>query len=171
MTDDEIIQKILEYEGGFTNDPDDAGGPTKYGITAADYGSFLKLGRGATPDEVRQMPQTDAVAIYKERYITAPGFKDIPDDKLRMILVDSGVLYGPKRAAMWLQTTLNVTADGVLGQQTFTALAAASDAQAIRKAVIAERIRTTADIVVGKPSQLKFLRGWISRAVSLLEFV
>ena len=171
MTDDEIIQHILKFEGGFTNDPDDAGGPTNFGITAAEYGSFRKLGRTATVDEVRNMPIEDAIAIYKSRYIAQPNFAAIGDDRLRMILVDCGVLYGTKRAAMWLQTVLDVTPDGIVGQQTLNALNAAVDPQQVRKGVLGERIRTTADIVAGKPSHLKFLRGWTNRAVALFEFV
>ncbi len=31
-TFDEIIEVVLEHEGGYVNDPDDAGGETKYGI-------------------------------------------------------------------------------------------------------------------------------------------
>jgi lysozyme family protein len=174
MTDDEIIAHILKSEGGFTNDPDDAGGPTNFGITAADYGSFLKLGRKATADEVRQMPESDAVAIYKSRYISDPNFAAIADDKLKMLLVDSGVLYGTARAAIWLQTALKVKADGKVSPVTLAALPAITDAeaaQAIRKSVLGQRFAATADIVANKPSQLKFLKGWVNRAVSLLEFV
>jgi lysozyme family protein len=171
VTDDDIIKRILTFEGGFTNDPDDAGGPTNFGITAADYGSFRKLGRPATADEVRNMPVDDAITIYKTRYIAEPQFAAIQDDKLRMILVDCGVLYGTKRAAIWLQTALKVAPDGAVGQQTLTALNAVADSQQLRKGVLAERIRTTADIVANKPSQLKFLRGWTARATALFEFV
>ena len=31
-TFEEIIEVVLEHEGGYVNDPDDAGGETKYGI-------------------------------------------------------------------------------------------------------------------------------------------
>ena len=36
-TFDEIIEKVLEHEGGYVNDPDDLGGETKYGITKRFY--------------------------------------------------------------------------------------------------------------------------------------
>jgi lysozyme family protein len=67
--------------------------------------------------------------------------------------------------------TLKVSADGKVGQQTLDALAAAANPQDVRKAVLGERLKTTADIVVSKPSQLKFLQGWINRSISLLDFV
>ena len=31
-TFEEIIDKVIEHEGGYVNDPDDPGGETKYGI-------------------------------------------------------------------------------------------------------------------------------------------
>ena len=49
-TFDEIIEVVLEHEGGYVNDPDDAGGETKYGIAKRWYPSvdiknlFLSLG-------------------------------------------------------------------------------------------------------------------------------
>ena len=33
----EIIEKVLEHEGGYVNDPKDLGGETKYGITKRFY--------------------------------------------------------------------------------------------------------------------------------------
>ena len=30
---DEITAEIVKREGGYVNDPDDPGGPTKYGVT------------------------------------------------------------------------------------------------------------------------------------------
>ena len=36
-TFEEIIEIVLEHEGGYVNDPDDAGGETKYGIAKRWY--------------------------------------------------------------------------------------------------------------------------------------
>ena len=38
-TFDKIIEVVLEHEGGYVNDPDDAGGETKYGIAKRWYPS------------------------------------------------------------------------------------------------------------------------------------
>ena len=37
MEFNEIIEKVLEHEGGYVNDKDDLGGETKYGITKRFY--------------------------------------------------------------------------------------------------------------------------------------
>ena len=37
MNFNKIIEKVLEHEGGYVNDPTDLGGETKYGITKRFY--------------------------------------------------------------------------------------------------------------------------------------
>ena len=36
-TFDEIIEQVLEHEGGYVDDPTDSGGETKYGISKKAY--------------------------------------------------------------------------------------------------------------------------------------
>jgi hypothetical protein len=35
------LKKLLEGEGGYTNDPSDPGGPTNFGITIFDYRKYV----------------------------------------------------------------------------------------------------------------------------------
>ena len=37
MEFDDIIEKVLQHEGGYVNDKDDLGGETNYGITKRFY--------------------------------------------------------------------------------------------------------------------------------------
>lgn len=168
MTDDDIVDAILKYEGGFTNDPVDHGGATNFGITAADLGRWRKLGRNATVEEVRAMTVTEARAIYEQWYIADAGFGAVSDTVLRWILVDSGVLHGTRTSVKWLQQVLGVTVDGVMGSQTTTALAG-KDSGRVGRGVLALRIRRYAAIVKNEPSQMRFLEGWINRATSILQ--
>ena len=171
MTNDDIIDLVLKYEGGFTDNPADRGGPTNFGITAADYGRFLGRSVPATAAEVQAMKVEDARKIYTEWHIENPHFDQINDSVLRLVVVDSGVLFGVARAAIWLQQELKVKADGKLGSDTFTALSGYASPNKLPRQVLGRRFQAIADIVKQKPSQIVFLGGWINRAVSLLEYV
>jgi len=119
---DTILDEIIRREGGYVNHPADRGGPTNFGITAQTLGSWRKLGRPATAAEVQALMEAEARAIYRQQYITDPGFESITHPALLHLLVDSGIHSGPKRAVQWLQTALGVTADGVIGPKTRAAI-------------------------------------------------
>jgi lysozyme family protein len=170
MDDDDIIDRVLQYEGGYVDNPNDKGGPTNFGITAVTLGNWRRLGRPATADEVRTMPRNEAREIYKARYIGTPGFEAIADGDLRMVVVDCGVLYGPKRAALWLQTALDVPADGEIGSGTQKALATCN-AETVARKVLGYRYARIKERVEQDPSQMVFFRGWMNRTDGLLKLV
>jgi lysozyme family protein len=169
LTNDDIFDYILQFEGGYTNNSNDAGGPTNFGITAADLGRFLGLQGPATADQVRAMTRAQALDIYRSDYLTGPRFDQIADDSLRFVVIDSGVLFGTGRAGRWLPQALQVTADGIIGEQTLAALRACPDPAKLARAVLALRFCAVGDIVAGNPSQIVFLRGWLNRSATLLE--
>ena len=41
MEFDQLVDRVLEREGGYVNHPDDRGGPTNYGITQRVYSDWL----------------------------------------------------------------------------------------------------------------------------------
>jgi lysozyme family protein len=169
MDDNAIIDILLKYEGGFVNNSADHGGATNFGITAADFGRWKKLGRVASVAEVKAMTVDDARAIYQAWYIDAPGFNAITDGSLKLVLVDSGVLHGTRTAVRWLQQALGVTPDGVIGNETTTALASRDiDVAKVARQVLSTRIRRYGAIVAGEASQLTFLVGWLNRATDML---
>jgi lysozyme family protein len=169
MTDDDIIDHVLQFEGGFTNHPADRGGPTNFGITAARLGEARGLGRDATVAEVQALTRDEAKQIYKTYYLEKPNFGIITDGNLRFIVVDTGVLHGTGRAARWLQQVLHVTVDGALGPQTSAALAAA-DPRKVSKDFLALRFQAIGSILSNDHSQVVFAAGWLNRAAALIEF-
>jgi len=171
MTDAQILDYVLQFEGGFTNNPADHGGATKFGITAADYGRFLGLPGTASAAQVSNMTRDEAVTIYKQDYINKPGFASITDGTLKLVIVDSGVLFGTGRAIRWLQQALKVKVDGVMGDETHTALGDCPDLSRLARRVLELRFNAIADIVAKNHSQTIFLRGWMSRATSLLDML
>ena len=167
MTDDDIIDAILFHEGGFSNLAEDRGSATNFGITAVTLGAHRHLGRAATTEEVRTMTQEEARTIYRQRYITDPGFTAIADGTLRHVVVDDAVMSGPTTAIRHLQLALNVPSDGRWGPVTAAAVAAC-DAKAALVGMVKARCLHYAQIVRSDRSQAKFIVGWISRALSFL---
>lgn len=103
MSIEQIIDRVIEVEQGYINDPDDPGGETKYGITVAvaRHNGYT----GAMPD----LPLSLARSIYINRYVIEPKFDRIiaVDAPIGAELVDTGVNMGPHRAAEFLQRWLN----------------------------------------------------------------
>src|SRR5689334_2968053 len=115
------LQRLLAHEGGYSNHPDDPGGPTNFGITIFDYRKYVKADAGA--EDVRAMTLDAAKAIYCAKYWDALRCDDLPAG-LDYAVFDYGVNSGVSRAAKVLQRLLGVPADGIIGPVT---LAAARD--------------------------------------------
>jgi lysozyme family protein len=165
---DALLDEVLRREGGYVNHPADRGGPTKFGITAKTLGDWRRLGRAATAPEVSALTTDEARAIYRQRYIADPGFEGIKHLPLLALLIDAGVHSGPKRAVEWLQTALGVSADGVLGPRTRTALMTADPAVLYRR-VLAGRLRFLGRLITQDRRQAAFAAGWMNRLAEWVE--
>jgi len=133
---DAIIDRIIQAEGAtFTNDPNDSGHATKYGVTQQNLAEYS--GHAVTVDDVRNLTLDIARAVHRELKVTRPHFsKLIPlSQKIAAEVIDTAVNAGPSRATMILQRCLNalnrnekdyrdVVADGNCGPATINALAA-----------------------------------------------
>lgn len=152
---------IEAREGGptITTDPLDGGGRTQYGISErANPGAWLD---GKVTEE-------EARAIYASKYVKGPGFDQLPA-VLQPLLVDWGVVSGPHLVMQQLQTILGVEADGILGPATLAALPAYPEGLLkLNNLLMAARIRQVGRIVAKNPSQVKYLNGWLNRALEFL---
>lgn len=164
MTVEDIIEQTIVREGGETFTHDQAGGdpPTRWGITDKTLGEARGLGRPATIEEVKALTGAEARAIYRQRYVEAPGFLNVLDEPLRALLVDSAVQHGPGTAVEFLQRALGVKADGMLGGQTLAKLQA-SQPQYVYREVWNERAHYYANILKHKPEKRKYAGGWFIR--------
>lgn len=167
ITTESIITDIIRRESPkYTNDPLDSGGPTKYGITQRTLAQYR--GRPVTADEVRVLEEPEVRLIYRTTYVEPFSF--IKDEELKALLADCAVLHGQRRAVQWLQKAVGTAVDGVLGPETRKAGAALDGPRTrdIQKATVRERVRFIANIVQSNPSQVKWLEGWLNRA---MEFI
>jgi lysozyme family protein len=153
-----IIEGILQREDGFVNDPADKGGRTDMGISEAANSAAWADGK-VTKDE--------AYAIYTAKYVKFPRLDTIPDESLRIQLIDFGVVSGPLVAIMKLQAILKVTEDGVVGPETLGALAKA-DSKWVNNELVKARVMMIGKILQKHPDQLRFALGWLSRALEFL---
>lgn len=167
MTEDDLIDGVIEREKGFVDHPNDRGGATKFGVTAKTLGLWRKYGRQATRQEVRDLTLAEAKEILRVQYLVGPGFDAIKDDVLRVIVVDDGILSGQTTAAMTLQRCLGVRDDGVIGKATKAALQAC-DPRVVAVRVIKARLVRYAQIVENNRTQGDFIEGWVVRAIGFL---
>ena len=102
-TIDELIDDVIEREGGYVNHPADRGGPTRWGITEA------VARRQGYHDAMRHLPQSDAAAIYRRLYWVRPGYDRIAQlaPKIAAELFDTGINMGTGTASGFLQRALN----------------------------------------------------------------
>ncbi len=97
------IETLIDREGGYVNHPNDRGGPTCWGVTAAVARTAGY--RGPMAD----MPRELARRIYRERYWEGPGFGKVAvrAPMVAAELFDTGVNMGPATAIGFLQRALN----------------------------------------------------------------
>lgn len=133
---DEALRRLLAHEGGYTDNPHDPGGPTKFGITIFDYRRYVKA--DATAADVQAMPIEAAKQIYRSKYWDALNCDALPAG-VDYCVFDYGVNSGIARAAKVLQRIVNAAPDGRIGPNTLAAVAA-HDASEIIAAVCDERL-------------------------------
>jgi lysozyme family protein len=94
------LTNMLADEGGYTNNKNDAGGATNYGITIADY--RLYINSKGTADDVKNMTVDQAKLIYKTKYWDKVKGDTLPAG-VDYCVFDYGVNSGIARAQKILQ--------------------------------------------------------------------
>lgn len=166
MNADEIIDDVIRREGGYIDHPADKGGPTKYGITIATLAEWH--GRPVTAQDVKDLKETEAREIYRERYLVAPRLHKIVDHKVRALAVDCAVNHGSKNAVKLLQLAARMFPDGILGPKTEAAVNR-MDASALYRRLCAARVRFYGQIIRKDFTQHVFAEGWANRVAEFIE--
>jgi lysozyme family protein len=162
MTIEEVVDGLLLREGSeFTDDPDDAGGPTKFGITQKTLSKWR--GYNVTKKEVAELLEREARAIL--RYMYVERFDGIAYQPLRVFMADWHVHGGGPTKRM--QELLHVPADGIIGPKTLAALALVNG-MLLHQALWKQRMVYLATITRDRPRNAKFIVGWTNRMVKLL---
>lgn len=96
----DCLTRLLKDEGGYTNNPNDSGGPTNFGITLADYRKYIN--KSGTASDVKNMTVAEAKAIYKPKYWDALGCDSL-ESGVDYSVFDYGVNSGLGRPKKVLQ--------------------------------------------------------------------
>ena len=150
---DEWVDFVLEREGGLTNDPQDPGGLTNFGVDQRSHPNV----------DIRNLTRDQAVEIYRTAYWTGTKADQL-SDAVAFVYGDIAVNQGAGAAAKLLQQALGVTADGNVGPATIAA-AGKADQHALAAELTARRVlryATTANVD-------RFGLGWMRRAVASFE--
>ncbi len=160
-----ISQTVLfetggKKDGAYTNDPDDEGGETKFGISKKAHPSL----------RIKTLTYKRAIAIYKKKYYH-PLYEKINSSKIAFKLLDMSVLMGTKSPIRSLQRTLKrvlkvkLKVDGIYGPLTHKALNSANRLQEkdIYSGLI-KRIGYKLIWISWRKKNRKYLKGWMKRA-------
>ena len=155
---DRAVEVVLAHEGeALTDHPLDHGGATRFGIAQ----------RWNPEVDVRALTREQAVEIYWNRYWQGRGYERLPE-LLAVKVFDLAVNLGEQTAVRCLQRAVRAcgvraNVDGLLGPETFDAVAAADPGQilaALRSEAAGEyRLRVANDT-----GQAVFQDGWLNRA-------
>ena len=156
-TFEHIIDKVLEHEGGYVNDPYDKGGETKYGIAKRWF-----------PDlDIKNLSKTDAINIYYNEYWNPSRADKLPND-IKATYFDMCVNMGQRQAVKILQQAINsrkvnkIEEDGLIGKITIENAGKVS-----KKRLQAYRCLFYGKLVTKNPDQQRFYYGWFKRATTI----
>jgi lysozyme family protein len=166
---EKAVQIVLAHEGSrYTDNPNDAGGPTKFGITLPDWLEFY--GSDGQASDIQGLTVETATAIYKKLYWDAMNLDLISDFNVALCLFDQGVLQGKGVAIHKIQELVGINSDGVIGPMTANAINKEPGQKLAFRFIRADLHRYN-KIVAGRLSQIEFLDGWDDRLFSLLDYI
>ena len=178
MDPTDLIDAVIDREGGFVDHPADPGGTTRWGITEA-----VARSDGFTGD-MRLLSRARAAAIYRRIYWLKPRFDRVaePAPALAAELFDTGVNMGPAVASGFLQRALNalnrgasdypdIAPDGAIGPATLAALDAflgrrgKTGETVLLRAIEALQGERYLSLAERRPAAEAFLYGWLANRV------
>ena len=153
-----LAKFILSFEGGFVNDPKDHGGATNKGVT---IGTWRQQGYDKNGDgridvkDLRLISDADATEILRRCYWRRCRADEIKDQSIANLLVDWLWISGTPAVTI-TQALLGVTADGIMGKNTLSALNR-HNPEAFFSRLKARRKLYYERLVKSKPSQRRFI--------------
>ena len=167
---DDCMGFVLEHECEYSDDPDDPGGETCFGVSRRAWpeqaDEIIKLHKSGRKDEARQR----AIDFYRAEF-----WAKLRGEKLRppldLSLFDVAVNMGLERAVRLLQLECNrqlgstLKLDGILGPATLRTLGA-TPATLAAVGLCGQRLKAYTKL--SRPVRQANLAGWVSRTADLI---
>jgi len=167
----DLIERLIDREGGFVDHPADRGGPTNMGITLETLSRWR--GRPVSVKELQGLEKREAVAIYRTEYWSAPKFYWLDGNAPVLVLellLDMSVHHGPATTIKMLQRAVGVEVDGILGPVTAGAAMHRSGGMLMAD-LVTQRLELFGKIISGDSSQHAFALGWLRRAGEFVQYI
>ncbi len=168
----EAISKVFKNEGGYVDNSKDLGGTTNWGISLR----FLQtIDKTVTKETIKNLTKEEAEDIYFAHFWLPNKYNEIKSQKVAEKVFDTSVNMGSKVGNRFLQSTLNITIfngkpldeDGIIGKKTIDAINFL-DGEDVDKNILKVysllQKEYYAKIVISRPEQSVFLKGWFNRA-------
>jgi lysozyme family protein len=156
-------KRVRVYEGGNVDDPMDPGGRTSHGVTQRVYDAW-RANQGQAKRDVFKSTEAERAAIYRRQYWDAVSGDKLPAG-IDLVVFDGAVNSGPKQSIKWLQAALGLTADGVLGQVTLSALDDNNDHDALIASIGERRMAFLHHL----STFARFGKGWSARVANVTK--
>lgn len=181
-----LVPFIKRWEGGFVNDPADAGGATNMGITLATFETYCRKKGYPRPtvERLKNISESQWTDILKSMYWDRWKADEIESQKVANILVD-WVWGSGSHGIIIPQRTLGVVADGIVGVKTLQAVNFADPSELFDE-IFQKRVQFLNEITensiakyekkIGrkateaellKYTNKRFLKGWTNRLNSI----
>lgn len=183
---DDAITFVLSNEGGFVDNPNDAGGTTNFGLSLRflrqiPENRLRKCGIFLPPPpmdlkEIKDLTIDQARWIYSDEFWERTPYEKIENQSIANYVFDMAVQHGESQAIKLLQRALwavrsqkyFVLDDGVLGEKTIVAVNLLTTTfvpleASLQSALMAERAGYMRLLCVENPKNKEFLDGWLNR--------
>lgn len=159
-----LLPIILQWEGGFNEDPLDKGGATNMGVTLQTWkscGYDKDMDGDIDKDDVKILEKSDVQIVLKKYYWDRWKADKILNQSVANILVDW--VWGSGSWGIKIpQRILGCTQDGLVGPKTLEKLNSFNQ-QELFNQIKQARLDFVDGIVERDPTQQRFIKGWKNR--------
>lgn len=152
-----LIPFVLNVEGGYSNNPNDPGGPTMHGIAYNYNVGILKNYGIYKPEDIKKLTVADAKEIYYLKYWIAGGCDRLLDTQYAYVAFDCAVNQGPGAASHFIDDRSKTFAGNGKNQTLYRAL---------RRDLIRRRNKSYRN----DKNYLTFGEGWTNRMCDVAVF-